>query len=209
MKIIDQSHEFLPPFPEDATIAIEVAARTCYKSERLINADEHSDEILCEKLVRNDHTAMLEFADITVRFVTDRGVTHELVRHRVCSFAQESTRYVAYKGDMEFIRPVWFKECQIDGAVNKSTIWLDACEQSERAYHAMMDCGASPQEARQVLNNSVKTEICMKANIREWRHIFKLRTSKAAHPQMRALMISLLDELKERLPVLFSDIDPK
>jgi len=209
MKIINQSHEILPPFPEQATRAIEVAARTCYKSERLIDHDEESDVELCNKLIIRDHTAMLEFADITVRFITDRGVTHELVRHRVCSFAQESTRYVRYDGSMEFVRPVWFKECQVEGAVNPSTIWFDACLASENAYHSMIECGSTPQEARQVLNNSVKTEICMKANVREWRHIFKLRTSKAAHPQMRALMMPLLEELKSRLPVLFSDIIPK
>ena len=216
MKIIDQSY-ILETDKSDLrqlTKKIEKAARTCYKSEKKI--EDGSDITLVKKLIISGHEAMLEHAFITVRFITDRGVTHELVRHRLASFGQESTRYVKYNGDTEFIRPVFdwgniqsiSKDIQGNFAKKLDTfrVWTHMMKVSEEAYKVMLDLGASPQEARSILPNSLKTEIVVTANIREWRHIFKLRTATAAHPQIRKLMIPLLEELKELVPVLFADI---
>lgn len=200
MKIIKQSHKILTPINElkEITKRIESAARTCYKSEDRIK--EGSDIDLCRKLISRGHEAMLEHCSISVRFITDRGVTHELVRHRVASFAQESTRYVKYDGDTEFVLPV-FRWNKID-----FELWESAMKSAEKTYKNMISHGLSPQEARSVLPNSLKTEIVVTANIREWRHIFKLRTDKSAHPQIREMMISLLQEFKKIIPVLFDDV---
>jgi thymidylate synthase (FAD) len=169
--------------------------------------------------MQRNHEAMLEFGgNITVKFICDRGVSHELVRHRLVSFAQESTRYCNYGNNdhIEFIIPCWCKEIEeqetnvchfIDDSTE--TIWLHTMYKCEEGYLNMINQGWSPQQARSVLPNSLKTEINMSANIREWRHIFKLRTSNAAHPQMRELMCPLLDEFKQRIPILFDDITYK
>lgn len=216
MQIINQSYKietkeldiFYMP------MLIEGIGRTCYKSEDKIS--EGTADEFCRKLIKNGHEAMLEHAVITVRFITDRGVTHELVRHRIgTAFAQESTRYVRYGGNMEFIRPVfsWAQigyifdhEKKFNDTVTKWQVWLQAMKEAEENYAVMLELGCAPQEARSVLPNSLKTEIVVSANIREWRHIFKLRTAKSAHPQIVALMKPLLEELKSMIPVLFGDI---
>jgi len=212
MKIIEQSHEVLE-FP--TLKMIEKAGRTCYKSENKIT---QGSALKFVKMLRDrGHHAMIEFGDIVVRFVTNRGVTHELVRHRLCSFAQESTRYVRYDGGMEFIRPVWCDEKwtgvtwsgmtkRYKSYTNAEMTWADACLRSEIAYINLITDGWRPEQAREILPNSLKTEIVVKANIREWRHLLTLRTSKAAHPQIRVLMLPLLDELKEKIPIVFDDI---
>ncbi|MCK5601587.1 FAD-dependent thymidylate synthase [Candidatus Pacearchaeota archaeon] len=211
MKIIEQSYEILNS-PEDALKMIELAGRTCYKSEDKITED--SAPKFVKMLKDRGHIAMIEFGDLVVRFITNRGVTHELVRHRLCSFAQESTRYVNYGGkDMEFIRPVWFEMNEFlekdghPGALSyEGRCWLGSISHSQTEYDVLIGGGWRPEQAREVLPNSLKTEIVVKANFTEWRHILKLRTSKKAHPQMRALMIPLLDELKERVPSVFGDM---
>lgn len=199
MRMIEQSHEILQ-YPENALWLIEIAARTCYKSNARVQSG--SDVELVKKLFARGHMAMVEFGDLTVRFTTNRGVTHELVRHRLCSFAQESTRFVRYDDKMEFIKPVWW---QSSNAVQKEA-FLEQCVSSEQCYNTLLESGWSPQQAREVLPNALKTEIVVKANLREWRHIFSLRCSKAAHPQIRALMQGLLDELKTVVPIIFDDI---
>jgi thymidylate synthase (FAD) len=199
MKIIDQSHEVIHITP-DLLEHIEAAARTCYQSEDRIKTG--SAEAFVAMILRCGHHAMLEFGDITVRFVTNRGVTHELVRHRLCTFAQESTRYVRYNGAMEVIRPVWWH----DSTWDHQACWEAALSAAETAYQTLLHQGWRPEQARDVLPNATKTEIVIVANVREWRHILTLRTSKHAHPQMRALMLPLLAELTEKYPVLFSDI---
>jgi len=206
MKIIDQSHEILtPPWEiEGMPIMIELAGRTCYKSEDKI--ERNSANKFCRKLIKRGHEAMIEHGNITVRFITDRGVTHELVRHRVASFAQESTRYVKYDGDTEFIRPVFDWGISSPAMSLKWNIWFNSMAGSEINYKDMIKEGCSPQEARSVLPNSLKTEIVVTANIREWRHILTLRTAKAAHPQIRKLMLPLLAELNDLVPCLFEDI---
>ena len=216
MKIVEQSHEILTEVMHIKLIPqmIELAGRTCYKSENKITENSAND--FCHMLIKRGHEAMIEHGNISVRFITDRGVTHELVRHRLASFAQESTRYVKYDGDIEFIRPVfdWGSEdCPEDNTqyVNRKYVkfltWEHAMIVAEIAYKNMIEQECPPQETRSVLPNSLKTEIVVTANIREWRHIFKLRTSKAAHPQIRELMIPLLKELKKIIPVLFDDIE--
>ncbi len=199
MQLIKQSYEILS-LPEDAIKNIETAARTCYKSESKKTDD--SGAKLVRSLIGNNHGAMLEFGgDLVVRFITNRGVSHELVRHRICSFAQESTRYVRYD-DMEFIEPVWW---QTASPITRD-IFTSMCWEAEGFYKQLLNHGWKPQQAREVLPNALKTEIVVKANIREWRHIFSLRCSAAAHPQIRALMLSLLAEIQQSIPLLFDEI---
>jgi len=207
MKIINQSHEILTDIDviEDIVYAIEVAGRTCYKSEDKITYD--SADKFCRMLIKKGHHAMIEHGSITVKFITDRGVTHELVRHRIASFAQESTRYVKYDGDTEFIRPVFDWAQEKAPPSRKYSTWINAMSGAELNYQDMIKEGCSPQEARSVLPNSLKTEIIVTANVREWRHIFDLRTSPAAHPQIRRLMIPLLRELRKIAPPLFDDLE--
>jgi len=199
MKIIKQRHEIIN-ISDNVLETIERAGRTCYKSEDKIT--KGSAEKFVATLIKHGHEAMLEFGDITVKFITNRGITHEIVRHRLCNFAQESTRYVRYGQDMEFIKPVWWD----DSSDEQKKIFLDTLEDCAYEYTALLDSGWKPQQAREILPNALKTEIVVKANIREWRHLLKLRCSKGAHPQIRGLMIPLLDEFKTKIPVVFDDI---
>ena len=153
---------------------------------------------------------------MTVKFVCDRGVSHELVRHRLCAFSQESTRYCNYKGGVTFVIPPWCEdvtEQDTDNGYNISSLaedqatWFCAMRDAEWQYKELIQKGWSPQQARSVLPNSLKTEICVTANLREWHHILRLRTSPQAHPQMQELMTPLLFELQETVPVIFDDID--
>jgi len=215
MKLIEQNHEIIF-LSENSLQLIELAGRTCYKSENRIT--ENSAEKFVTMLRDRKHHAMLEFGIMIVRFITNRGVTHELARHRICSLAQESTRYCNYGNkEMEFIKPIWLDEkcsgiCNNIGCAAYSVEqylcrdFLNACNNAELAYNNLLKNGWTPQQAREVLPNSLKTEIVIQANMREWRHIFTLRCGKEAHPQMRALMISLLEEVKTKIPVLFDDI---
>ena len=199
MKIIEQGYEIIN-LPVDLLETIEAAGRTCYKSEDKITPDSASRFV--GALIKRGHHAVIEFGDITVRFTTNRGVTHELVRHRLFSFAQESTRYVRYDGKMEFIRPVWWEA----SSPEQRELWEKSMAESEARYIELMESGWRAEQAREVLPNSLKTEIVVKGNIREWRHMFNLRCSKKAHPQIRELMIPLLQELKSCLPVVFDDL---
>jgi thymidylate synthase (FAD) len=193
MNVINQSYKVIvwPTFH-----LVERSARICYQSES--KSDDTSGEEFTAKLIKREHMAMIEFAHMAVKFITDRGVSHELVRHRLCSFAQESTRYCDYGGNVIFIRPStfdsWDDAAQLD--------WRNAMLYAENSYRAMREKGLSPQQARSVLPNSTKTEIMVDANIREWLHIFKLRCAKAAHPDMQALMTPLRNEVFAAFPFL-------
>ena len=183
---------------------IEVIGRTCYKSEKMINND--SAEKFVSTLIKNGHEAMIEHNSITVKFICDRGVSHELVRHRLASFAQESTRYCNYSKDkfdneITVIEPSFF-----DDDDKKMVMWLDSMYAAEKQYFKLLELGATAQEARSVLPNSLKTEIVMSMNLREWRHFFKLRCAAAAHPQMRELTLPLLGEMINLIPVVFDDL---
>ena len=206
MKIIKPSHEILTPIDGEQILKhIELCGRVCYKSEDRITED--SARRFVANIIKRGHESVLEHFDISVRFICDRGVSHEIVRHRIASYSQESTRYCNYStnkddGDIQFIEPFfWLNDPE------KMGYWQQAMVASEFVYNEMIKTGATPQEARSVLPNSLKTEIICTMNLREWRHFFRLRTSKAAHPQMRELVIPLLKELKEKIPVVFADIE--
>lgn len=195
---------------------LEKIARTCYKSEDKIGRGTAAK--LVKGLIARGHEAMLEFYDVVVKFTVDRGVTHELVRHRIASYAQESTRYCNYgkQGEVVFILPPWVKVqpgsyTSITQAPHKlldnpTCEWFECMLCCEHTYLKLIKLGWSPQQARSVLPNSLKTEIVSKFNIREWRHIFRLRTATAAHPQMREIMQPLLSQFREVFPVLFDDV---
>lgn len=186
---------------------IEQVARTCYKSEGKIQ--EGSAAKMVASLIKSGHEAMLEHVSVTVKFVVDRGISHELVRHRLASFAQESTRYCNYSKDdfgseITFIIPEYL-EYKSEGW----NIWKESMKQAEDAYFKMLDFGLSPQQARAVLPNSLKTEVVMTANLREWRHFFKLRalgTTGKPHPQMLEVAVPLLEDMKNLIPVVFDDL---
>lgn len=224
MRFIEPSFEIIS---EDFTRKfvldrIERAARTCYKSEDKIT--EGSAERLVKSLIKNGHEAMIEHApNLSVRFICDRGITHELVRHRLFSFAQESTRYVNYSNKgMQFIIPEWIagkdRECMLNNEFNYLTnleellnnipdmLFADSCIYAETVYCSLIEGGWKPQQARAVLPNCTKTEIVVTGNVREWRNFFKLRLDNAAHPQMRELTIPLFKKLHADIPEIWGDI---
>lgn len=182
---------------------LERYARVCYKSEG--NMSEAGTERFISSKISLGHESIIEHEKITVMFVVDRGVSHEIVRHRIAAYSQESTRYCNYAGDrfgseIAVIEPFFYTESE------KYDIWKKGCEAAERAYMDLIRAGSTPQEARAVLPNSLKTEIVATYNMREWRHFFKMRCAPAAHPQMRQVAIPLLLCFKERLSALFDDI---
>lgn len=211
MLLVKPRHEILFISPKPIEI-IEAAGRTCYKSEDKIT--EGSAEKFVKMIIKRGHLSVIEHAYMSVRFICDRGVTHEIVRHRLAAYSQESTRYCNYKGGVTFIIPPWIdiepgmyiRDSKPMGLISSEKIWFCAMSRNEANYTHLIACGWSPQQARSVLPNSLKTEIVMTANLREWMHVFKLRTSKAAHPQMRELMIPLLEEVKTLVPIIFDDI---
>ena len=206
MKLIKPKVEILDRLDERAIVGrIATVARTCYKSEGMRTADR--DYALVKRLIESKHEAMLEFVDVTVKFTCDRGVSHELVRHRMASFAQESTRYCNYSKDkfgneLTFIEPVWYDSL---GITHRQDFEI-ALERCEDDYLEFIRQGWTPQQARAILPNALKTEINMKANLREWRHFFKLRCHKTAHPDIRALALDLLKQMHERIPIVFDDL---
>jgi thymidylate synthase (FAD) len=197
---------------------IEQIGRVCYKSEDRITSDSSSK--FCKMLLSKKHESVLEHVSATVRFIIDRGVSHELVRHRLCAFSQESTRYCNYKGGVTFIIPLWTN--LYPGEFLSETIltnwktylkepkllWLLSMARAEREYLDLLKFEWTPQQARSVLPNSLKTEIVATTNLREWRHILRLRTDKTAHPQMREVMVPLLQQFQDSLPALFGDLAP-
>ena len=190
---------------EDMLRRIERIGRVCYKSEDRI--EEGSAEKFIRGIIRRGHESVIEHGSITVKFICDRGVTHEIVRHRIASYSQESTRYCNYSqgkhgGEITFIKPLYLAENTAG-----YDFWKDSCAVAESTYFDMLEFGCSPQEARAVLPNSLKTEVVMTANLREWRHFFRLRTAPAAHPQMREVTIPLLRRMRELVPVVFDDIE--
>lgn len=195
---------------------LEQAGRICYKSE-----PEGDAGGFIRRLIKSGHESVIEHHSISVKIICDRGVSHELVRHRLCSFSQESTRYVKYNNNIECIKPPWLSNNVLrlwgthlniniafnNGEINhEESIWLHGILAAAWCYQDLCDVNWKPERARSVLPNSLKTELTMTANLREWRHIFNLRCSKAAHPQMREIMKPLLFKFWEALPTVFSDI---
>lgn len=205
MKKIPAKVEFITPVDGDIIMKrLEECGRVCYKSEDKIT--DGSAAKFIRNIIKNSHEAVLEHCSFTAKFTVDRGVSHEIVRHRLAAYCQESTRYCNYQkgqfgGEITVIEP-----CFLEEGTDGYLYWETACEAAERAYFTLLDWGCSPQEARAVLPNSLKTEVVMTADIREWRHFLKLRCSKAAHPQMREVAIQLLAMCDERMPELFNDI---
>ncbi len=191
---------------------IELAGRTCYKSEDKITPDSAAKFV--KTIMKSGHESVIEHVVISVRFICDRGVSHEIVRHRIASFSQESTRYCNYCKDkfgneLTVIAPIFWLNPNNDGTPTtdpRYPIWLEAMTAAERLYFELVKAGATPQEARSVLPNSLKTEVVMTANPRSWRNFFRLRTSPRAHPQMREVAVPLLAKFKEYMPALFEDI---
>jgi len=203
---------------DDPFEIIEIAGRTCYKSE-LKKGDWEETKRFVSNLIKRGHESVIEHFSVTVKFIVDRGVSHELVRHRLCSFSQESTRYCNYSGGVTFVIPPWVNiEPGEYESINTYTAyvgdlkladaaWFEQMYKAEKCYQMMLKTfGWTPQQARSVLPNSLKTEIVMTANLREWRHVLKLRTSQAAHPQMREIMVPLLVEFRKLIPVVFDDL---
>ena len=191
---------------------IERIGRVCYKSEGKITED--SAEKFIRGLLTRQHESVIEHENVTVRFVCDRGVTHEIVRHRIASYSQESTRYCNYSGD-KFNSQItvidlasgFQYDLSKENDKAKYEVWAKAMENAEQAYFRMLELGATPQEARSVLPNSLKTEIVVTMNLRSWRNFFRLRVDSHAHPQMREVANIALDLFKKRLPIFFDDIN--
>ena len=195
MKIVRPFVE-LGQFTPNACELIEAAGRTCYKSEPKGDAGA-----FVRMLIRRGHESVIEHASATFRIVCDRGVSHEIVRHRLASYSQESTRYnnYAHAGELEFIQPPGL-------AAVAHHAWTLACAACEQSYLEMIGVGCSPQIARSVLPNCLKTELVMTANFREWRHFIRLRCAPAAHPQMREIAGMIRDMLIANWPTVFVDL---
>lgn len=205
MKIINADVQFISPIDGAMILKrLEECGRVCYKSEDKIT--EGSAEKFIAGIIKRGHEAVLEHCSFTVKFICDRGVSHEIVRHRLAAYCQESTRYCNYSKDGFGNEITVIAPCYLNFASPAYFHWDAACHKAENAYFDMLACGCSPQEARSVLPNSLKTEVVMTADIREWRHFLKLRCSKAAHPQMREVALKLLDMVHAKIPVLFDDI---
>ncbi|MBR4983252.1 MAG: FAD-dependent thymidylate synthase [Lachnospiraceae bacterium] len=206
MRVIEPWFEILDEIKgEEMLKRIERIGRVCYKSEDKITED--SAVKFVGNILRSGHESVIEHEKISVRIVCDRGVTHEVVRHRIASYSQESTRYCNYSKEkfgkeLTFVKPLyWEEDCK------EYKLWLDTMQNIEDTYNKLIEMGAEAQQARSVLPNSLKTEIVVTMNLREWRHFFKLRTAKRAHPQMREIACPLLEAFKKVVPVIFDDIE--
>ena len=222
MKILNAGYQILTPISEGGINElkhIERIGRVCYKSEDKISDDGESAKRFVKMLIDNHHEAMIEHSTLSVMFTCDRGVSHEMVRHRIASFAQESTRYVNYSKE-KFGNEIAVIDLMNGINIDKTmqnfdadhiglvySEWISAMEDAEKHYMKMIELGAPPQIARSVLPNSTKTNITITANYREWRTFFKLRTASNAHPQIREVAIPLCRELQQSIPVVFADID--
>lgn len=205
MNIIAPSVEIIDEIKSEEILKkIEKIGRVCYKSEKKISED--SAEKFIANILKSGHESVIEHEKISVRVICDRGVSHEIVRHRIASYSQESTRYCNYSHEkfskeLTVIKPMFWHE---DSKEYK--IWLEIMNEIEEKYNKLIEMGAKPQEARSILPNSLKTEIIVTMNLREWRHFFKLRTSMRAHPQMREVALMILEKFKKEIPVFFDDI---
>lgn len=204
MILINQTAKIIKPDEQSGVVllkACEYAGRNCYASQERITNDSYFTFI--NNLIKREHETPLEFADITFDLTTSRAVLAELTRHRLASFCVESQRYIqeAKTGDITFIKPEWYN------VENEATIiWQNQIQSAEDAYKKLIALGCKPEQAREVLPNSTACRIIMKANLREWRHIFELRTSKFAYPQMRTLATQMLKLCNEKVPVVFNDL---
>jgi thymidylate synthase (FAD) len=211
MKIIKASYEILTPIDGDQILKfIELCGRKCYKSEDAITAESARSFVAAR--LKTGHESIIEHQSVSVYLICDRGISHEIVRHRLASYSQESTRYCNYSKDkfeneVTFIKPCFWAETSKEYAT-----WLSVCSSAEQAYLTLIKNGAKPQEARSVLPNSLKTEIVCTYNLRSWRHFFNLRAAGkegTPHPQMLELAVPMLKEFKKIIPIIFDDIEPR
>ena len=213
MKIIAPSYEIVCPLngQEGTQLLrnIERYARISHRSEDRQTEDSWRrfiQAVVCE----HGDWSVVEHEKATVIFRVDRGVTHELVRHRLFSFTQESTRFVSYgKREIEFVRPE-FVEVSLN-ASNPDTSeyrWFTAMEEAERSYMKLLESGEPPQIARSVLPNATASSIVITGNLRSWRHLFTMRVTQETHPDFKRVTIPLLAEFKQRIPLLYDDIEP-
>lgn len=202
MKIISPDFAFVDSINGNAILKkLEAAGRTCYKSENKMTEDSAVNFV--RNLIKRGHESVLEHVSITVRIITDRGISHEIVRHRLASYSQESTRYCNYKDkEIEFVLPY-----DIDPETKIFDYWKLSCQASETDYKVLIAKGVAPQTARSVLPNCLKTELVMTCNLREWRHFFKMRCAPGAHPDMKYLATIMLHDFQEKIPVVFDDIE--
>lgn len=208
MKIIRPSAEFISIIDREAILKhIEICGRVAYKSEDKITPDSAAKFV--SHVVKRKHLSVIEHVSLTARIITDRGVTHEAVRHRLASFTQESTRYVNYGNRGGEITVIAIDFSTIPEEATARAVWESAIESAEAAYMSLLDLGCSPQIARDVLPTCTKAEIIVTANLREWRHILDLRTAPDAHPKIRTVMLPLLCHLNEELPEIFGDLVEK
>ena len=207
MKIINPSVMLEDEIDGQAILKkLERIGRTCYKSEG--NITEDSAEKFVKNIMNRNHMSVIEHESISVRIICDRGVTHEIVRHRIASYSQESTRYCNYSNDKFGNELTFIKPCFFDEGSEGYEIWEKSMQNIENEYMELIEVGAKPQEARSILPNSIKTELVMTMNLREWRHFFLLRCDKAAHPQMRQVANLILNLFKANIPIIFDDIEP-
>ena len=212
MNIIPPSHTFLSPADGAALLRrLERIGRVCYKSEGKIT--ETSYDPFLRSLLRRGHESVIEHASVSVLIVCDRGVSHEIVRHRIASYSQESTRYCNYVKE-KFGSQItcidlstgFHYDLNNEMDRRKYEVWQEAMENAERSYFQLIQLGATPQEARSVLPNSLKTELVATMNLREWRHFFRMRADAAAHPQCREVAQMLLERFAKEYPVFFEDL---
>ena len=210
VKIVEPSVEIITEIDGDKILkTIERAARTCYKTEDNISEDASSAKKMISKLIEMGHTAMIEFADVHVILTADTGVLKDLTRHRHCSFAVESTRYCNYSKGKFGNEITVIKPCNIEEGTKEYDLWLDCMNNIETTYNQMAELGCKPDQLRMLLPHSLKCNINLKANIREWRHIFSLRCAKAAHPSVQEIMKMVLVEFHKQIPILFDDLYEK
>ena len=196
MKIIEPSVELIDFIDGDEILKkIERCGRVCYQSQ----PKDDSAEKFVRMLIKRGHESVLEHVSLTFHIICDRAIQNELVRHRHASFSVESTRFVKY-GDLEVIKP---ERIKFDTPFFFD--WQNAILYAQNTYEALVECGLPPEDARDVLPLCLKSELYMTANLREWRHILKLRTDKAAHPKMRFIMNQILGIFKEKLHVIVED----
>lgn len=200
----------LPMAPHALYFIIEYAGRTCYRSTDKMTTepfDEARAAFFIQSCIRRGHDSVLEHGNITVEIVCDRAVSHQLVRHRLAAYSQESQRYCRYDGEISFVEPEWVHgEDEEDDRSLEYQLWFDACREAAEAYEAFLDWGRRPEQARSVLPNSTATKIIVTMNVRQWRHVLKQRLHKASDPDMRRVMRLVARELVKTYPVLFLDI---
>ena len=210
VKILKPGYEILTPLDGSAILKhIELIARTCYKSEDKITppGDDSSARKIVANLIKLGHEAMIEHFSVSVQFTADTGFYKDLTRHRLASFAIESTRYCMYANEKFGSQLSVMEPPLLEPGSDDYGIWLGCMENIEAAYNELARRGYKPDVCRMVLPHSTKATINVTANLREWRHIFRLRTSPKAHPTIYTLLIPLLMEFKERIPVIFDDIE--